>query len=187
MEGQPSNSQNMSKNQQKKNESPPKNNNLLIYIAAIGFGLCCISHYLFKDKVDSKSDLMAINGQLYDYSFKENRGLKRHTFDYNIYLKEYGNRFQISADLVDWFNKTHFEQTVKIGDSLRILISQNDYKKIRDIEKAFVFGIENRDGIYMEADNSVRAYNSELPLYGGLAFIIAGLLLIQKDKRKSTE
>ena len=128
---------------------------------------------------------MEINGRLYDYSFEEYRGIKSHTYDYNICLNEYSTRFQISADLVDWFNKTYFEQTVKIGDSLRILVSQNDYKKIRSKENATVFGIENHNGIYMEAENSIRAYNSSLTLYGGLAFIIAGILLIQKDKRKS--
>jgi len=162
-----------------------KSKNLFINIILIVTGLLFISHYFLKDKVDSKLDLVEINGKLYDYSFEEYRGIKSHTYDYNICLNEYSTRFQISADLVDWFNKTYFEQTVKIGDSLRILISQNDYKKIRSKESVTVFGIENHNGIYMEADNSIREYNSSLTLYGGLAFIIAGILLIQKDKRKS--
>lgn len=166
-------------------ESSMINKNLFICIILIFSGLFFISHYFLKDKVDSKLDLMKINGKLYDYSFKENRSIRSHTYDYNIYLSEYRTRFQISADLVDWFNRAHFEQTVKTGDSLRILISQNDYKKIRSKENAIVFGIENHNGIYMEAENSIRAYNSSLTLYGGLVFIIAGILLIQKDKRKS--
>jgi len=162
-----------------------KNKNLFISIILIFSGLFFISHYFLKDKVNSKLDLMEINGRLYDYSFKENRGIRNHTFDYNIYLSEYSTRFQISADLVDGFNRIHFEQTVKTGDSLRILISQNDYKKISSKESTTVFGIENHNGIYMEAENSIRVFNSTFTLYGGLAFIIAGILLIQKNKRKS--
>ncbi len=37
----------------------------------------------------------------------------------------------------------------------------------------------------MEADNSIRAYNSPFTLlYGGLVFVIGGIFLILKDKIK---
>lgn len=166
-------------------ERSKKIKNLSISIISIVMGFLGIFCYFSKDKVDSKLDLMEINGKLYNYSFEEFGGIKSHRYDYTIYLSGYSTRFQISTELVGEFKRTYFEQNVEPGDSLRILISKNDYKKIGIKPFTSVFGIENYNGVYTEADNSIRAYNSPFTLlYGGLAFVIGGIFLILKDKIK---
>jgi len=160
---------------------------LFVSIILVIVGLIFLGHYLLKDKVNSKSDLVDITTKLRDFSFDEYKGYRNHTYSYYLYLDRYRNNFQIIADYVDYFNKDYFERTLKIGDSLRIFISRNDFANIQDNEKIKVFGIYSKNFVYLDCDNSICQYNSGLTLYGGLIFVAVGLILFYTNKDKLTE
>jgi len=161
-----------------------KNNSPFLDYSIIVIGLIFVCQYFYKDKVCSMSDLVEIAGSVNNYSFQEIRGIKTHTYNYYINLNEYSNRFQISADLADWFNKSYFEERVRKGDSISIKIANTDYKKINSPDKIFIFGIKDTQGIYMNAEQSIKDYNSKATLYFGLIFIISGFILLRFPKRK---
>jgi hypothetical protein len=102
-------------------------------------------------------------------------------------LDRYSNNFQIIADYADYFNKDYFERTVKIGDSIRICVSRNDFATIQNKEKIKVFGIYSKNAVYLDCDNSIHEYNSGLTTYGGLIFIAVGLILFYSNKDKLIE
>jgi hypothetical protein len=79
-----------------------------------------------------------------------------------------------------------FENTVKQGDSLKILISNYDYYKIGSREKATTFGIENDKIEFLNAKIAIRNYNSGSILFG-IAFIIVGLILLYLDIKRRTK
>ena len=161
-----------------------RNSNPFLDIFIILVGLFFIGHDMYKDKVSSTSDVKEINGTVRNYSFVENRGLKNHTYSYYIYLNEYVNSFQVTADFVDWFDKTKFEQSVKQGDSLKIFISRYDYTKIGSIDKAVAFGIYSQTKEFMNTKNVIREYNSETVFVFGLVFIFAGMTLLYFDIKR---
>lgn len=142
---------------------------------------------LFMDKVHSKSDLVEISATLRNCSFDEHRGPRYHTYLYYLYLNNYPNTFQISADFVPYFDKDYFEKTVQSGDTLHVFISRHDYAAIDYQEKVKLFGIyKDNTTYYLNCDQVIQKYNDGLQLYGGLIFIFVGLLLFyfNKDKLK---
>jgi hypothetical protein len=147
-------------------------------------GFLFLGWYFLKDKVKSKSDIVEIRGSLRDYSFAENEGLRNHTFSYFLYFNNYNNRFQISADIIDYFNKKYFEKTIKRGDTLKVCISQKDFKKLNKQGKLNLFGIYDNQTTYLDCNNVIYLYNSTLTLYSGLIFILVGLVLYYVNKEK---
>ncbi len=164
-----------------------KDRKLFVSIILVIIGLIFLGHYLLKDKVNSKSDLFDITTKLRDFSFDEYNGNRNHTYSYYLYLDGYRNNFQIIADFVDYFNKDYFERTIKVGDSIRIFISRNDFANIQNNDKIKVFGIYSKNSVYLHCDNSIDQYNSRLTLYGGLIFVVVGLILFYTNKDKLIE
>jgi len=150
-------------------------------------GLIFIGHNLLKDNVSTKSDLVDITTKLHDFSFDEYKGYRNHTYSYYLYLDGYRNNFQIIADYVGYFNKDYFERTIKVGDSVRISVSRNDFANIQNKENIKVFGIYSKNAVYLDCDNSVYQYNSGLTFYGGLIFVAIGLMLFYSNKEKLIE
>ena len=161
-----------------------RNSNPFIDIIIVAAGLFFIGLNLNKDKVNSTSDLKEIKGTVQYYSFIEEKEGRNHTYSYYIYLNEYIKPFQITADIVDWFDKVKFEHSVKQGDSLKMLISKYDYNKIGSKEKAITFGIENDKKEFLNAENAIREYNSNVALSFGFAFVIVGLILLYLDIKR---
>jgi len=164
-----------------------KDRKLTSAIIFIIVGLFFLGHFVFKDKVTSKSNLIDINATLRSYSFKEHKGLKYKTFVYFLYLDKYQNSFQIIADFIEYFDERYFERSVKIGDTLRICISQNDFNNINNQDKIKIFGIYKNGETYLDCDNTIKDYNSKSILYGGLIFIIVGLIIYYFNKSKLKE
>ncbi len=161
-----------------------RNSNPFLDIFIILIGFFFIGHNLYKDKISSTSDLKEINGTIQNYSFVENRGLRNHTYSYYIYLNEFVNGFQITADFVDWFDKSKFEQSVKQGDSVKIIVSKYDYAKIGSIEKAIAFGIDSKTKEFLSPENVIREYNSKTTFYFGFVFVTAGMILLYFDIKR---
>jgi len=151
-----------------------------IFCVIIGFVF--LGFFLTKDKVDSKSDLVEINGTLQNFSFTEHNGYKSHTYSYFIYLREYNSKFQIIADFIDYFNKDYFERALKPGDRIRIAISHRDYNEINIQEKINLFGISDNRNTYLDYNDTIQQYNSKLLIYGGLIFILVGLIIFYYNR-----
>jgi len=159
--------------------------NPFIDIFIILVGLFFLGHYFYKDKITSISDLKEIKGTVQNYSFEEDRGGRSTTYSYYIYLNEYLIGFQISAKFIDWFYKAKFENTIKQGDSLKILIPRRDYIKIGTREKSMAFGIESKTKDFLDPKIAIREYNSKTTLFFSFAFCIFGSILLYFDiKRK---
>jgi len=156
---------------------------LFISTALILVGLFFSGFYLFKDNVKTKSDLIEINAELQKFSFIR-YGIRNDHYSYNLYFNGYQNRFQIIADFVDFFNKDSFEKSVKNGDTLRIYISDYDFKNIRDQNKVKLFGIYKKETTYLDYKDSINKYKSCGPFIGGLLFIIIGALIFYYNKGK---
>ena len=140
-------------------------------------GVFCIGFFIFKDKVKTKSDLIEVEAQLSNFSFHEYKGLKNHTYKYFLYFNDYNNRFQIIADFIDYFDREYFERKVRIGDTLRIYISQNSFDNIRNKEKVKIFGLYGKKETFLDCENAIDRYNSDFPLWAGLSFLIVGVLI----------
>ena len=147
-------------------------------------GLFFLGHYLLKDKIKSKLDLIDISSTMSRSSFEEYKGVRMHTYGYYIKLDRFDNRFQVVADFVDYFNKDSFVKTVKNGDSLKLSISRNDYNHIDNIDKIKIFGISKNGIIYLNSDDTINKYNNDFTLTGGLIFILVSLIVFYKNKRK---
>ena len=164
------------------------NKKLLLATFSMIVGLIFLGHFLLKEKIDSKSDLVDVKATLRDFSFGEYHGYGRHIQSYYLFLDRYNNKFQIAADFVDYFDKEFFMRTVKIGDTLRICVSSNDFSKREDTEKVEIFGIYKKNLTYLACENAIIEYNSKLTLYSGLILIFVGLILffINRDKLSKT-
>ena len=126
--------------------------------------------------------MIDINAKLNNFSFIEQRDFRRHTYTYYLYLDSYKNKFQIIADFVDYFKKDYFERTIKIGDSIRIYVSRQDLSKINSQQKIKLFGIYKQNETYLDCDNTIYQYNGKFTLYGGLIFLIAGIIIIYYNR-----
>jgi hypothetical protein len=160
-----------------------KDRKLFVSTILILVGLFFCGFYLFRDKVRTKSDLIEINAKLRHFSFQR-YGIRNDHYSYYLYFAEYGNRFQIIADFISFFNKDYFEKTVKNGDSLRIYISSYNFNNIRNQTKVKLFGIYGRETTYLDCQDSIDEYKSYGPLIGGLIFIIAGGLIFYYNRNK---
>lgn len=151
-------------------------------------GILSLCYYIFKDNIKTKSDLVAVNSTLFDYTFTEDRGFKHHTYSYYIHLNGFSNNFQITADMVCYFEKAAFENNIKAGDSLKIFVSKYDFFNIHNEERVPAFGIYSKNSSYMNCERAIKVYNSRLNLYGGSIFILAGIIMFYfyRKKKKTT-
>ena len=145
---------------------------VLLIIIAIAF----LGFYIAKDKIYSKHDLEEVSGTLIDFRFYESKSFNRELYDYTISLSDYPNSFQIIADFVKKFNKSSFQQTVRFGDKLFLAISKKDYQKIINKKRIKIFGIRSDTIVYMNVNDAIKEYNSQLPLFGFVAIMIMGII-----------
>ena len=151
------------------------------------FGLACIIFYFGKHKINSHNDLIEIIDCLRDYSFYEHKGFRNHTYNYYIYLNNYNNKFQITADNIEWrFDKTLFLKRVRIGDTLTMTIPKFKKLKLNDGSKIELFSIKLNGINFLNEDDSISTYNTEAPLYmSGLLFLIAYAIYYKENKKKN--
>jgi len=119
-------------------------------------GLLFIIYYLNRDKIQSKSDLVEISANMKDYSFAENRSIRRHTFQYYVFLHGFNNRFQIIADFVPLFNKEAFEQNIQSYEIITVYISKKDFRSLNKRYNVRVFGINSSRTAYLDIEPAMK-------------------------------
>lgn len=88
---------------------------------AILVSIVTISQFVTREKIWSENDLVAIEGEFSNYSFKhESRGRSLYFF----WLNEFQCTFQIPADYLDSFNEIGFVTNTERNDNLKLYISK---------------------------------------------------------------
>ena len=147
-------------------------------IAAIAVGLFFFYHQFTRPNLTSKNDILYIEGQVSDYSFKIGRPSARATSkQYYIWLDNYPCTFQIKADFLSFFYQTKFEKEIKKGDNLKLTIPK-EYKRQLDERgtNIFILSASKSSTDYLSLDDTIPKENDNFDIYAGLAFISAGLI-----------
>jgi hypothetical protein len=110
----------------------------------------------YNGQVINKNNIKLINGTLNSFYFKD---MGRQRYDYMIYLNETNKPFQISATLVDYFNKNGFEQSMKSNDS--ICCSYLEIPGIIFKDRNVLLSIDSNNERFMLLDDSFDKLKSE--------------------------
>jgi hypothetical protein len=156
-----------------------------IFCLAVGFAF--LIFYMAKQKVYSKLDLFDISASLTDYSFIEHNDFTGQSYNYYLYLDGHTNTFQIIADFIKYFDRSSFENNMKVGDVVTLEITTKDFKNLNNQKRIKVFGISGKNDIFLDPKDTIQQFNSQLPLFGMVAFIIIGFitLVIYLDEIKT--
>ena len=157
----------------------------VIFCLAVGF--IFLIFYMAKEKVYSKLDLFDISASLTDYSFIEQNDFTGQSYNYYLYLDGHTNSFQIIADFAKYYDRPSFENKMKEGDVVTLEITRKDFKNLSNQKRVKVFGISGKNVIYMDPKDTIQQFNSQLPLFGMVTFIIIGFitLVIYLDEIKT--
>ena len=147
-------------------------------------GVFLLGFFLTRDKVESKSDLIEVNGTLQDYSFTKRYENKHNSYSYYIFFREYNSTFQIIADFIDDFKIYTFKRTLKPGDRIKIAISRADYSEINNQERIKLFGISDNENTYLDFNDAIEEYNSNVLVYFSILFILMGIVTFYKQREK---
>jgi hypothetical protein len=152
---------------------------VVLLISAIYF----ITIFLSRPRIDSKDDLIELNGLLSHFSFIE-KITRGHPDLFYIHLNDYNNGFQIFSDVIDHFDKRGFEDETKIGDSIRLKINSADKESLNKGISIRIFSISGLNKTYLNETDTIPIYNgSQMELYTGLICIIAAVaFFFWKDK-----
>ncbi len=88
----------------------------------VGMGIYFIIEHLTHERPLSTADLVDLNGKVSHYSFQDKTGWKKMGKQYYVFLDEFPNKFQISANYLRFFNKSLFEQSFKPGNRIKLSI-----------------------------------------------------------------
>lgn len=141
------------------------------------FGLFFLSHSLTKEKINNNTRFLELNATVKSYDFHNgSRGYKQ----YYIYCNEYCNIFQIKADYVDFFNSKDFPKNT--GAKLKFIISKNDYDKLNECNKTFVYGISYKSENLLLLKNVINQEKFRFDLIFPFIFIFGSIILFFKNK-----
>ena len=130
-----------------------------------------------KPKLKGEEDLIHVSGILESYSFKDNTGWKKNGRRYVFRLDNYTNEFQISANHLDFFDKSGFKAKAIFNPELSIKIMK-DQKGLLNSPNARVLAISIYDSEkeYLNSKNVILKEQGPIELIMGFGLIIAGFL-----------
>lgn len=135
--------------------------------------------FFTDDKVESEDDLIEIEGQLADYSFKDVTGYKRTGHEYYLLLDNYSNVFQIKADYLNDFKALDFISTVNKGNKVFFTIPRSQEKNLNTTENVFVTSIKVKRKTYLDKSKVIEIEQSYALLYGACGFLVLGFLIFK--------
>ena len=137
-------------------------------------GLFLLFHYTQRPKVENQNDLIYVEGRIKDYSFEYKSGGKATSRQFYIWIQGYDCKFQIIADYLPYFEKSKFESTKEIGDSIRISIPNQDKEKLFKNDKIIAMSINDKMKIYLSEKDTIDENNSYSEICAGLFFLTLG-------------
>ena len=151
-------------------------------IFCIAFSIYFTYEFFTKDKIESDDDLIEIQGQFLDYSFKDGTGRKRMGHEYYIHLDNYINQFQIKADYLNDFKSIDFVTKVRMGDKVIFTIPVSEKSKLNSADNVFVTSIKVKGKTYLDKNKVIETERSYELLYGAFGFLILGLILFKMKR-----
>ncbi|MEQ9219873.1 MAG: hypothetical protein RLO17_17595 [Cyclobacteriaceae bacterium] len=146
----------------------------------IGMGVYFIVEHLTHERPISTADLIDLNGKVSHYSFQDYTGWKKMGKQYYVYLDEYPNKFQISANYLGFFNKARFELNFKSGERIKLTIPKYQEHLIGTEDAVFLTSFSINGSQYLskketlEFEKESESSNSDYIL--GTVFIALGTL-----------
>jgi hypothetical protein len=134
-----------------------------------------IVHEFTRLKVRTAGELSVINGQIASYSFKD--GLRGSHF-YLIRFLRYRATFQIPVDFVGCFSRASFQSDLSKGDSVWVSIPEASEGSLQLDERIPVFAVRTKTVTYLDEQDTLKIYNSDIPIILSLALFMVGASLI---------
>jgi len=151
-------------------------------IFCVAFSIYFTYEFFTKDKIESDEDLIEIQGQFSDYSFKDGTGRKRMGHQYYIHLDNYINQFQIKADYLNDFKSIDFATKVRKGDKVVFTIPKGEKGKLNSTDNVFVTSIKVKGKTYLDKNKVIETEKSYTLLYGALGFLVLGFILFKMKR-----
>ncbi len=150
--------------------------NYFVTVAAIAVGLLFFYHEFTRPNLTSKNDVLYIEGQVSDYSFKRIPGFRSSSEQYYIWLDEYPCTFQIKADFISFFYKTLFENDIKEGDKVKLTIPKEYENHLFDRTRyIFILSASKKSANYLSIEKTLPKENDHFDIYAGIFFILGGI------------
>lgn len=146
-----------------------KNHWLEIFIGLIG--LLMLTDTLTKEKIDEHTKLIELKSPLKSYNFYDGTRGHKH---YYFYCNNYCNKFQIKADYLDYFNKENFP--TQTGTEITFRISENDYIRINDCNKIFVYDISTKNQTLLSLKKVIEFERKRIDLIFSILFILGATI-----------
>jgi hypothetical protein len=146
-------------------------------------GLFLLFHYSQRPNIKSQNDLTYVEGRIKNYSFEYKSGGRAISRQFYIWIQGYDCKFQIIADYLPYFEKSKFEDTKEIGDSIRISIPKVDKEKLLQSEKVIAMSINDKMKVYLSEKDTIAENNTYSEIYAGLFFLTLGGIIYALMKR----
>lgn len=129
-----------------------------------------------RERLSTTDDLVALEGRLINYSFKDNTGFKKQGHTYYIYLNEFSCTFQIKADYLRFFNRPQFENNVKPNDRFKLTIPKYQEHLLRSSETVFITSLSVNSIEYITAERTLKADANSSGYNLAFLFAIGGVV-----------
>lgn len=141
------------------------------------FAVGCFYMHFDKPKLNSKTDLTNVNGIVENYSFIDDLGWRSDGKRYIFKFRDYENDFQISANHINLFNKSRFEEIVNSGHKLSIEILKEQRELLNEPnERILAISIFDSKNEYLNSRDVILREQGPSSLIAGFGFIAAGFL-----------
>jgi hypothetical protein len=153
-----------------------KGKNRFLTILLFMLGIVMFYSGFIDGRKISRQNIKEIKGTLNTYRFDS---LGRQRYDYKIYLNESSKSFQITAILVDYFDKSNFEKCINSNDTLEmafieipgiIFPDRNILLSIKSNKRGFLF-LENSFAV-TKGDGDFARIFSVICLIAGMTIMI---------------
>ena len=146
-------------------------------VACIAVGLFFFYHQLSRPSLNSKDDILQIEGQVNEYSFQRKPGHRGTLKQYYIWLDNYPCTFQIKADFLSFFNQRKFENEISKGDKLNLTIPKELESQLYErATHVFILSASKNSTIYLSLEETIPKENDKFVIYVGLLFLTGGIV-----------
>ncbi len=151
--------------------------NYTVTVACIAGGLFFLYHQLTRPNLKSKDDILQVEGQVSNYSFKRIPGARATSKQYYIWLDNYPCTFQIKADFLSFFFQSSFENEIRKGDNVKLTIPKDHKNQLyKSNENIFILSASKNTTEYLSLEDTMPKENDNFDIYAGLLFIMGGIV-----------
>jgi hypothetical protein len=146
-------------------------------IIAVAVGISFLYFKITSPRLKTATDFLHIDGKVSYYSFENVPGHRSTLHQYYIWLDNYNCTFQIKADFLPNFDHLNFENEIRKGDVLKIIVpKEHDYKLPNKNETICVLSITKNATNYLSLIETIPKENDSFDIYVGVLFIASGLI-----------